>query len=116
MARGPLQSRRSSLRWRALPTQIRRDSCRSPCVLGSKRSVDLDLSPELLILVADELDRLLVRHDALVDAHRERLRQRLRIVNGHIDLELAAHLTTEALGELRLTAVRCTAHVAPSID
>jgi hypothetical protein len=51
--------------------------------------VDLHTAPELLILVADELDRLLVDDDALVDADGERLRVRLRIVDRDVDFQLA---------------------------
>jgi hypothetical protein len=51
--------------------------------------VDLHTAPELLILVADELDRLLVDDDALVDADGERLCVRLRIVDRDVDFQLA---------------------------
>src|SRR6186997_2455669 len=62
-------------------------------VLGPRSSVHLDLPPELLVLVADEFDRLLVRHHALVDAHRERLGERLRILDRHIDFKFAENWT-----------------------
>jgi hypothetical protein len=44
--------------------------------------VDLDSPPELLILVADELDQLLVRKNALIDAHRPRSRVGFRVLDG----------------------------------
>ena len=53
---------------------------------ASAVSIDFDQLPELLVLVADEFDQLLVRKEALVDAHRPRPVVRLRIVDGHIDL------------------------------
>src|SRR6187200_35554 len=80
------------------------------------RSVHLDLPAELLVLVADELDRLLVRHHALVDAHRKWLGECLRILDSHVNLELAVDRTPEALGERGLTAVRRTAHIEPSVN
>src|SRR6185503_21309737 len=82
---------------------------------GSSFLVDFDSATELLILVADELDELAVRHDALIDAHRPRLRVRLRIVHGHVNLEVRIVQTPEALGELRLLTVRAAVDVEPSI-
>src|SRR4030095_8926299 len=69
------------------PTNAQRKSERE--AFRRARSIDLDLSPELLILVADELDRLLVHRHALIDADRERLRVRLRVLDSHVDFELA---------------------------
>src|SRR4029450_9609513 len=69
------------------------------------RSIDLDLSPALLVLVAHELDLLFVHRHALIDADCEWLRVRFRILDSHVDFELAEDGTAEALGELRLAAV-----------
>src|ERR1700730_15690158 len=87
----------------------------APRSRSRRTSVDLDASPELLILVADELDRLLVHHRALVDADGERLRVRFRVLDRDVDLELAEDRAAEALREFRLIAVRTPAHVQPSV-
>src|SRR5688500_4026892 len=47
-------------------------------------SVDLDANAELLVLVADGLDRLFIGKQALVDANCYRLRKRLRIGDGNV--------------------------------
>src|SRR5262245_44448005 len=51
--------------------------------------VDLDAASKLLVFIADELDGLLVRDDALVDADGERPRVRFRVLDRDVDLELA---------------------------
>ena len=76
--------------------------------------IDLDALPELLILVADELDRFVVQ-ESLIDADRERLRVRLGVVNRHVDFELSEHGTAESLSEARLVAVWAAAHVEPAV-
>src|SRR5215831_378786 len=78
-------------------------------------SVDFDPPAKLLVFVADELDELGVRHDLLVDANRERLRVRLRIVNRDVDLEPAEGGPAEALREFGLLAVRTAADVEPAV-
>src|SRR5690606_25896236 len=42
--------------------------------------IQLNPAAELLVLVADELDQLLIRQEPLIDPHRPRLRVGLRIV------------------------------------
>src|SRR5580765_4345394 len=83
--------------------------------LASSLLVDLDLSSELLILVADELDQLRVGQDLLVDPDGKRLGVRLRIVDGDVDLEPSECRPPETLGEFRLLAVWATADVKPAI-
>src|SRR5205823_10523772 len=51
--------------------------------------VHFDAAAELLVLVADELDHFLIGRNALVDAHRERLRVRLRIFHRDVHLQVA---------------------------
>src|SRR5215471_3600848 len=82
------------------------------CKLGS---VDLHPPAKLLVLVADELDELGVRHDLLVDADREWLRVRLRIVDRDVDFEPPERGPAEALCELGLLAVRTAADVEPAV-
>jgi hypothetical protein len=82
---------------------------------AGKRSVDLHTAAELLVLVVDEPNRLLVDENALVDAHGERLRVGLRVLDRHVDLQLSESRPPEALGELHLLAVRAAAHVEPPV-
>src|SRR5262245_8130810 len=67
-----------------------------------------------VVLVADELDDLLVGHDALVAPHGERLRIRLRIVDGHIDLEGPEVRTTKAFRHLQCFGIRASVDVEPA--
>ena len=86
-------------------------------VAAARGSADLDALPELLVLVADELDRLVVGHDSLVDAqHKHTFGERFRVLERHVDLELAVDRTAEALDELRLIAIRRAAHVQPAVE
>src|SRR5581483_791547 len=78
-------------------------------------SVDLDPAPELLVLVADELDRLLVGQQPLIHPDRPRLRVRFRILEREIDLQVPVGRPAEPLGELRLAAVRAAVHVEPAV-
>ena len=82
---------------------------------ATSRSVDLDTLPKLLILVADELDQLVVRLDALIDANGPWLRVRLRVLEGEVDLQTAEVRAAEALGELRLLTVGASVDVEPSV-
>src|SRR5215470_4196396 len=82
---------------------------------SSETSVDLHPPAKLLVLVADELDELGVRHDLLVDANRERFRVRLRIVNRDVDLEPAEGGPVESFREFGLLAVRTAADVEPAV-
>src|SRR5262245_26392354 len=82
----------------------------------SLRLIDFHTSPELLVLVADELDHLLIHSDSLVDSDGERLRVGLRIVDRDVDLELAEDRPPESLGELRLLAVRAAMYVQPPVE
>src|SRR5690349_16686630 len=78
-------------------------------------ALDFDAATELLVLVADELDHFLIRRDALVDAHRERLGVRLRILDRDVHLEMTVRRALDAMGELRLLAVRAAVHVEPAV-
>src|SRR5688572_26565275 len=100
----------AAARRRRVPTATRQR--RAPAVFSCPApSVDLDLLPELLVLVADELDQLFIGQKALIDADGPRLRIRLRIFDRQIDLQVVERRTTEALGEFRLVAVRTAVHV-----
>src|SRR5262245_4923454 len=81
-----------------------------------RRSIDLDPAPELLILVADELDRFLVHCYPLIDTDGERLRISLRIRDRHVNFKLAKNRPAEAFGELRLATVRTAANVQPAVE
>src|SRR3954451_2357900 len=78
-------------------------------------SVELDAPPELLILVADELDDLVVWRDLLVDAERDRPGVGLGVLEGDVDFQFAVSGAAEALDEFRLLRVRAAAHVEPSV-
>src|SRR5688572_547282 len=62
---------------------------RSSALLGISilASVDLDAPPELLVLIAHELDHVGVHLNLLIHANRERFRVGLRVVNRHVELE-----------------------------
>src|SRR5215471_2044047 len=79
-------------------------------------SVDLDPPPELLILVADKLDQLGIRHNLLIDPHREWLCVRLRVIDGDVQRQSAECWPREAFGKFRVAAVRAAAHVQPPIE
>src|SRR5436190_350527 len=76
--------------------------------------IDLDALAELLVFVADELDRFLVE-EALVDADGERFVIGLRVGEGNVDFQLAERRTTESLDEFGVFAVRAAADIEPSI-
>src|SRR5688572_6166587 len=78
-------------------------------------SVDLDSATELLILVTDELDQLLVGHEALIDADRPWFRVCLRIIDRQVDLQVSERRPTDALGEPHLLTVRTAVHVEPAV-
>src|SRR4029453_17155635 len=78
-------------------------------------SVDLHAASELLVLVTDELDWLLVRKNSLVDADGEGFRVRLWVLDREIYLEVTEGQAPDALGELRLIAVRTAIHIQPAI-
>ena len=77
--------------------------------------MELDAAAELLVLVADELDQLLVGHQPLIDAHRPWLRVRLGILDRQIDLQMAVSRPPDALGELGVAAVRAAVDVHPAV-
>jgi len=81
-----------------------------------RTSSDFDALTELLVLVADELDRLLVGRHALVDAHRDGPCERLGVLDRDVDLELAEDRPAEPLDERGLAAVRRAAHVQPPVE
>src|SRR5262252_8555276 len=78
-------------------------------------ALDFDATAELLVLVADELDHLLIRRDALIDAYGERLRVRLRIFDRDVHLQVAVRWTADAVRELRLLGVRAAVHIEPAV-
>src|SRR5262249_42287191 len=97
---------------------------RTPRTLGvgswlfgsSHESVDLHASAKLIVLVADELDDLVVGRDLLIDANREWLRVGLRVLEGQIDFEPAVRGPANALGEFRPVRIRAAPHVEPAIE
>ena len=65
--------------------------------------------------MTDEFDQLRsIRHNLLHDAHRERLRIGLRIVNGELDLEPSVVHTPESLRHLHRFGVRAATMIEPS--
>src|SRR5690349_1435264 len=81
----------------------------------SAASVDFYAPPELLILVADELDDLVVGRNLLIHTKRNGLRVRLWIVERDVDFQLAVAWPADPLRKLRLLRVRAAADVEPSI-
>src|SRR5690606_13653458 len=77
--------------------------------------IQLDPTAELLVLVADELDELLIGQEPLIDAHRPRFRVRLRIDDREVDLQMAVRRTPEALDDPRFPRVRAAVHVEPAV-
>src|SRR5690349_23585321 len=69
----------------------------------------------LLVLVADELDQLLIDGELLTHAHGERFRVSLRIVDGDVDLEVTEVGTTPALDELAFVGQRAAVDVEPTV-
>src|SRR4030095_369239 len=84
-------------------------------VLTPPQLIDLDATPELLVLVADELDQLLIGQIALIDPDGPRFRVRLRIVDSYVDLQVPERGAADALSEFRLPAVRAAIDVEPSV-
>src|SRR5436309_6558896 len=83
---------------------------------SSDRSlVDLYAPAELLVLVADELHRLFVGLESLIDPHGKWLCIGLGVVYGDIDLEFPKYRTAESLDESRFVAVGTAVHVQPAI-
>src|SRR5215467_832389 len=82
---------------------------------GNSRSVDFHAPSELLVLVADELDHLVVWRNLLIDPKREWLCVRFRVVERDVDFQLAVCGPANALGELRLVRVRAAADVEPPV-
>ena len=77
--------------------------------------IDLDANAELLVLVADGLDRLFVVQETLIDSHCKRLREGLGIVDGNVDLQLAKDGTAKPFDECGLIAIGRAAHIKPAI-
>src|SRR5688572_13457810 len=69
----------------------------------------------LLVLVADELDELLIDRQLVAHADRERLRVGLRVVDGHVDLEVAVVGTPPAFDELAFLRQRAAVDVEPAV-
>src|SRR4030095_14824404 len=78
---------------------------------ASSGSIDLYAPPELLVLVADELDNLIVRRDLLIDANRKWSRVGLRVGERYVDFQLAVCWPANALDELGLVRVWAATHV-----
>jgi hypothetical protein len=85
-------------------------------VIACASSIQLNPAAELLVLVADELDQLLVGQEPLIDTNRPRPRIRLRIDDGEVDPQMAEGWAPEALDERRLSGVRALVHIEPPIE
>src|SRR3954462_3071547 len=70
------------------------------------RLINLYATPELLILIADELDEFSIRHDLLINPHGERLDVRLRILDRDVKRKTAERGACKSLCKFCLTAVR----------
>ena len=69
----------------------------------------------LLVLVADELDELLIGDEPVVDAHRPRPRVGLGVLDGDVELEPAVGDAAESLGDARRAAEVAAVHVEPAV-
>src|SRR6266852_6298237 len=78
-------------------------------------SVDLNFSPELLVLVTFEFDQLLIDDQPLIDAYGPGLRVRFRILERDVDLQVIEGRPAEFLGELGLLTVRTAVDVEPAV-
>src|SRR5215831_20207865 len=95
-----------------------------PCVIGTPEALRWQASrPALLVVLrvdvvfrADELDELVIRHQALRELHRPRMRVRLRIVDRDLDVERAVVDAANALGRFsrvgQRAAVRSEEHTS----
>src|SRR5438105_4583500 len=81
----------------------------------SAGSIDLHAASELVVLVADELDELVVGRDLLIHANGKWFRVGLRVVDCDVDFQLAVCGTADTLDEPGLVRVRAAAHVEPSV-
>src|SRR6185436_2940211 len=79
-------------------------------------SVDLYAVPELVVLVADELDQFLVGENALVYTNSERFRIGLFIFNRDVDLEMTEGRPPNAFREFRLLAIRTAVDIQPTVE
>src|SRR5215471_12503663 len=68
-----------------------------------------------LVLVANELDQLLIERELVAHANREGLRVRLRVVDRHVDLEVTVVRSPPPLGHLALRRHRAALNVEPHI-
>src|SRR5262249_13962802 len=83
---------------------------------GERSSVDFDAVPELLVLVADELNQFLVGKVALVYTNSERFSVGLWIVNRDVDLEMTERGAPNSFGEFHLLAVRTAVDIQPTVE
>src|SRR5262245_53832069 len=90
-------------------------SCSNVPLALRKALVDLDTAPELIVLVANELDQLLIRQKALINAKRKRFGVSLGVFDRNVDLQPAESRTAKAFHKLRFTAVGTAVDVEPSI-
>src|SRR5262245_53742331 len=79
-------------------------------------SVDLYAAPELVVLVANELDQFLVGEKALIDTNSERFRIGFWIFNRDVDLEMTEGRTPDAFREFSLLAIRTAVHIQPTVE
>src|SRR5262245_65426071 len=86
-----------------------------PSSSSSSSLVDFDPSPELLVLVADELDHLGVHLDLLIHSDGERLGIGLWIIDRNVDLEPAKTRPSIALANRCLIRQRAAAHIEPAV-
>src|SRR5262249_36769644 len=85
-------------------------------ITDDRSSVDFDSVPELLVLVADELDQFLIGKISLVHTDSERFRVGLWIFNRDVDLEMTERRAPDSFGEFRLLAVRTAVDIQPTVE
>src|SRR5438105_12571073 len=68
----------------------------------------------LLVLLADELDQLSIRHEALMNRNRPRLGVRFGIVDCYFDVEMTEVGPPVALDDSRFVGERAAFHIQPA--
>src|SRR5262252_3548979 len=68
-----------------------------------------------LVLIANELDQLLIERKLVAHANGERLRVRFRVVDRYVDFEVTVVRSPPALGHLALRRHRAALDVEPHV-
>src|SRR5688572_4257865 len=69
----------------------------------------------LFVLIANELDELLIEQHLMAHTNRERFRVSLWIIDGHVNLEMAEIRPSPTLDELALRRQRAAVYVEPTV-